>query len=114
MAAASSEELTLEQLIDANPAFSKWVMSYLNSGPKDKMRIAKEGNSYRVFLTRSEEKRMNAYLLNGGKPPEWVQKCHKLQTHAVVVADVETVMCILCGGLQRVCTQCPFSGDYHL
>lgn len=109
---------TLNQLIDANPAFSKWIMSFLTSGPKDKMRVANEGNSLRVFLTRYEEERMDAYLLKGGKPPEWVQKCHnKLQTRTVVVADVEadvdTVMCIHCGGRQLKWTQCPNSDDCH-
>lgn len=117
MTDASHRTHTLDQLIDANSAFPKWIMSFLNSGPKDKMRVANEGNSFRVFLTRSEEKRMDAYLLKGGKPPEWVQKCHKLQTHAVVVADVEiddeTVICIHCCGLQIVGTQCPNSDDFH-
>lgn len=112
MTDSSHRRLTLEELADANPAFPKWIMRFLKSGSKDKMRVANEGNSFRVFLTESEEKRMDAFLLEAGETPEWVQKYHKLQTRTFA-PDVKTVMCIHCGCHQPKQTQCPNSDDFH-
>ena len=110
MATALFRTLTIEQLMVENAAFPKWVVEVSTSGPRDRMRILHEGAQFRKFLTETEEKRMDTYIFKGDEIPEWVRKCHELQT---LVFGAEFVMCIHCGGPQLRDTQCLNSDDYH-
>ena len=116
---------TLLELAQSNTLFQKWTREFTSTNNFSRMhQLLFDGDQFRKLLIKSEEEKMDKFLMDGGPAPEWVKVCQQAQTpeekiiettqKKIAVFEGMTVMCFACGNEQPLGTKCFKSGAYHM
>ena len=119
------EKQTLLELAQSNTLFQKWIREFTSNRDLSRMhQLLFDGDQFRELLIKSEEEKMNKFLMNGDPAPEWVKICQQAQTpndkiiettqQKIAALGGMTVMCFACGNEQPLGTKCFKSGAYHI
>ncbi len=118
-------KLTLLELATSNPSFQKWTREYTSTHDLSRMhQLLFAGDQFRELLIKSEEEKMDKFLMDGGPAPDWVKICQQAQTpndkiiettqKTIAALGGMTVMCFECGSEQPMGTKCYKSDAYHM
>ncbi len=118
-------KLTLLELAKSNKSFQKWTREYTSTHDLSRMdQLLFAGDQFRELLIKSEEEKMDKFLMDGGPAPDWVKICQQAQTpndkimettqKTIAALGGMTVMCLACGNEQPLGTKCYKSGAYHM
>ncbi len=69
-------KLTLLELAKSNDSFQRWTREYINTHDwSRKHTLIFAGNQFKKLLIKSEEEKMDEFLMDEGPAPDWVKIC---------------------------------------